>query len=97
MFLNEDPRRKHIGRIVWPDRDSRLQNDGAGVKFVRHQVHGRAADLHPMLNGLRLCINARERRQQGRMDVEDRVRKRIEQSLTHQSHETGKAHQLHAS
>ena len=50
----------------------RLHDDRAGIELAGDEVHGRAGDLHAVRERLVLRIDAGERRQQRRMDVEDR-------------------------
>ena len=78
-------------RVVVPHRDRRLQHDRPAVELAGHEVHGRAADLHAVLERLPLRVDAGERRQQRRMDVQDRVRERLEQRRADQAHEAGEA------
>jgi len=97
MLLDQDAGRERVSRVVWPDRHSRLNDDGASVQFIGHQMDRGATYPHTVSNSLLLRIHTRERGQQRGMDVEDRVRERCKQSLADQSHETGEAHELDAS
>ena len=69
----------------------RLHHDRAASSSRGHEVHGRAGDLHAVLERLALRVDAGERRQQRRVDVEDRVRERVEERRADQPHEAGEA------
>ena len=72
-------------------RHAGLHDDRAGVELAGDEVHGRAGDLHAVPERLLLRIDAGKRRQQRRVDVEHRVRKRVEQPRADQAHEAGEA------
>ena len=75
------------------DWHARLHDDRAGIELAGDEVHGRPGDLHAMPERLLLRIDAGERRQQRRMDVEHGVGKRVEQPRADQAHEAGEADQ----
>ena len=52
---------------------ARCMTIGPGVELGRHEVHRRAADLDAVLERLPLRVDARKRRQQRRMNVQDRA------------------------
>ena len=60
------------------------------------EVHGGAGDAHAVLERLPLRVEAGKRRQQRRMDVEDAVRKRVEQRRADEAHEAGETDELDA-
>ena len=74
----------------------RLHDDRTRIELAGDEVHGRAGDLHAVLERLLLGIDAGERRQQRRMDVEHGVRKGVEQPRADQTHETGEADEADA-
>ena len=78
------------------NRHAGLHDDRAGIELAGDEVHGRSGDLHAVPERLLLGIDAGERRQQRRMDVEHGVRKRVEQPRADQTHETGEADEADA-
>ena len=71
MLFDQDARGQRLGRVVVAHGHRGLQHDGAAVELGGHQVHGRAGDLHAVLERLPLRVDAGKRRQQRGMDVED--------------------------
>ena len=59
-------------------------------------MHGRAGDLDAVLERLALRVEAGERRQQRRVNVEDAHRKGVEQRLADKPHEAGEADEVDA-
>ena len=64
---------ERLGGVARLDRDGRLHDDWAGVELRRHEVHGHAGDVDAVLERLPLRVDARKRRQQRRVNVEDRA------------------------
>ncbi len=95
MFLDEDPGRQAFHRITVEHGNRSLPNNWTAVQLAGDEMHGGAAHLDPVLEGLPLRLQARKRRQQRRMDVENGRGKRVEQDGTNQTHEPGKTHQPH--
>ena len=85
---------KRVDGVVVQHRHGRLQDDRTTIELGRDQMHGGAADPHTVLERLALRIEARKCRQQRRMNVEDAVRKRIEQWRPDEAHEPGEADQI---
>src|SRR4051812_23974819 len=52
MFLDQNPLRQRVDRVVVSDRYGRLQDDRTAVQFVRDQMDGRAADPHAVVERL---------------------------------------------
>ena len=96
VLLDEDARRQRLDRVVVEHRNRRLQDDRPAVELGGHQMHGRAGHPDAVLERLTLRVEAGKRGQQRRVDVEDAVRKRVEQRRADQPHEAGEADQLHA-
>ena len=93
MLLREDSRRERFGCISRKNWHGALHHDWPAVQFRSDEVDGYAAHLHAMLNRLPLRLQTRKRRQQRRMDVENRVRERFNERRTNKPHESGKADQ----
>ena len=91
MLLDEDARRKRLGTCRRHARHRGLQNDRTGVEVGGHEMDGGPGHLHAMVQRLALRVDARERRQERRVDVENRVGKCVEKRCPDQPHETGQA------
>ena len=57
-------------RIVVQHRHRRLQNNRAGIQILVDKMHRAAADLDAMFQRLMLRVEAGERGQQRRMDIQ---------------------------
>ena len=77
MLFDEDARRQRLGGVTRLDRDRRLHDDRAGIELGRHEMDGDAGDVDAVFERLPLRVDARKRRQQRGVNVEDRVRKRV--------------------
>ena len=93
VLLPQDARGQRVLGVVVEHRHGALHDDGARVEFLGDQVHGHAAHLAPCVERLALGVEAGKRRQQRRVDVQDRVGERVEQRLARPPHEAGQAHQ----
>jgi len=69
MFLFEDAIGKIVFIIVIQDRHRSLEDDGAAIQALVHEVHRASRNLHAMENGLALGMQAGETREQRRVDV----------------------------
>src|SRR5579883_2980816 len=94
VFLGQDARRERFDRVVVFDRNRALQDDRAGVEVLIYKVHGAAGDLDAVFQRLLLGVEPGKGRQQGRMNVENPLRKGANKSGAEQAHEAGQAHQL---
>ena len=94
VLLDEDPRGQRLFGVVVPDRDGHLQNDRPGIELGVDQVHRGAAHLRAVAQRLSLRVQSGKRRQQRRVDVEDRVRERRDERRSQQPHEARQAHQV---
>ena len=93
MLSLQDAIRECLSCVVIENGDSPLQDDRTRVELGRDQVDGDTADLHSVLDRLMLGIHSRKRRQQRRMNIENRVREGIQQHGANQSHVTGETDQ----
>jgi hypothetical protein len=93
VLLDQDSRRQRLRGVIVEHRHRALHDDRSGIELAGDQMHGGAADLHAVGDGLPLRLEAGKRRQQRRMDVEDRIRKRVEERRADDAHITGQAHQ----
>ena len=73
------------------DRHGGLRDDRSAVELAGDEVHRHAGDLHAVRQRLLRRVHAWERRQQRRMDVENRVGIRVEERLAEQPHESRQA------
>ena len=90
MLLFEDTIGKEILIIVIQDRDALLEDDGAAIKTVIHEVHRAPRHFHAMEHGLPLGMEAGETREEGRVDVHHLPGKRPHNSAPEDAHIAGK-------
>lgn len=76
MLLGQDTRRKRLRGVTRLYRDRRLGHDGTVVKGLVYEVDGAAADAHSVVKCLMLGVQARKRRQERGVDVQNPLRKR---------------------
>ena len=93
MFLNEDARAQRLRRIVGHHRYGPLDDDRPVIELSGDQMDRDAGNCRPVLQRLAWRIDPGEGRQQGRMDIEDSVGKRLEQRRPNEAHVAGKANQ----
>src|SRR4051812_39710103 len=91
MLLNQDPGGQRVACVVVEDRHRRLDHDWTGVELTGHEVYRRARDADSMGPRLSLSVDAWKRGEQRGVDVEDAVRKRVQEGLAQEPHEAGKA------
>ena len=96
MLFDQDARRQRLRRVIVSHGNRRLRDDRAAVEFTRDEMHGDARDLDAVRPGLALRVDARERRQQRWMDVENGVLEFVEERPAEKTHEAREAHQRHA-
>src|SRR6185503_7045797 len=72
-----------------------LDQDGAGIEKFVDNMNGTAGNPHPMIEGLALGVESRERREQGRVNVQYAVGKGLYERRAEQPHEAGEADELH--
>lgn len=96
VLLLEDARREGVRSVAVEHRHGALHDDGAAVQALVHQVDGAAADLHPVLEGLRLGVDAGKGREQAGVDVEDAPRKGRHEIRREQAHVAGQADPIDA-
>ena len=68
---------KRLGGVALFDRHAVLHDDRAGVELRRHEMDRDTRDVDAVFERLALRIDAGECRQQRRMNVQDRLRKRL--------------------
>jgi len=95
MLLAEDARRQRLGGVVIAHWHGSLDDDGTAIELRRDEMHGHAGDLHAILDRLALSVYSRERGEERRMDVENGVRKGVDERRPNAPHEAGQAHQTH--
>jgi len=97
VLFRENSRGERVGRISLENGYGALQDDRTAIELGRHKMHRDAGDLHAVLECLSLCIHAGERREKGRMNVQDAIGKRLDHCGTQHTHEPGQAHNIYAS
>ena len=91
MLDLEDPRREGLGGIVLQHRHRLLKHDRAGIEVLVHKMNSGAALGGAVVQGLLLRVQAGIFRQQRRVNVEDAIRKRVDEHRAQQAHEPGEA------
>jgi hypothetical protein len=92
----EDPLLERVHGVRGHHRDGALRHDGAGVHAAVDEVDRRPGDAHAGVEGLLLRVEAGERGQEGRVDVEDAPGEGVEQHRRHEAHEARHADPLDA-
>src|ERR1700741_2882034 len=75
MFLFQDALGKGVLVVSVEDRDSGLQDDGAGVEIFVDEMDSAAGKFYAVVEGLLLRFEAGERGEKRRMNIEDALRK----------------------
>ena len=95
MLLRVDPAGQAGPVIACIDRYRRLDQHRPGVDLEADQVGGAAADAHPSCQGLLDCTRTAEARQERGVNVDQPIRKRIDQLLGDDPHPPRHHNQLH--
>jgi hypothetical protein len=90
MLLAEYTRRELLFSIAGDDRDGGLGDDRSMVERSRYEVHRAAVNAYSSLQGTAVRVEARESRQQGRMDVQHAATIAPHERLRQHAHETCK-------
>ena len=93
MFLEEYTRRQSGSVVSCKNRDHRLREDFAMIKFRRHHVHGGARKPAASVNSALVCIEPGECRQQRWMDVDQASCIVRHETASEDAHEAGKRDQ----
>jgi hypothetical protein len=89
VLFDKDPLSERLLIIILANRHAFLEDDGAAVKVLVHEMDRAPGHLHPVRNGLTLRMEAGEPREQGRVDVDDLVRERLHDCNTKNPHIAG--------
>lgn len=95
MFLNLNSLVQCSGRIIRKHRNPSLIYNRPRIHTAIHIVHSAAAFLRPGIDSLLPRVNPRKGRQQRGVNVDNTLRKRLQQGSLHQTHESGKADDFH--
>src|SRR5215469_1397279 len=71
-----------------------LQNDGSVIQLFVHKMYCAAGDLNSVSEGLFLSLKPRKCRQQGRMDVQNPLRKLLYEPGREQAHVPGETDEV---
>src|SRR5688572_12679865 len=94
MFLLQDACRQRAGRVGVENRYGPLKNNRPCIEVAGYEVHGHAGHFHSVLECLALCVDSWKRWQQGRVNVQNRVGKGIDQPGADYAHEAGETDQV---
>ena len=94
VFFDEDPGRQRLDGVVIEYQHGRLLDDRSPIELAGHEMNGNAGDAYAVFDRLPLRFETREGRQERRMDVQNPLRKRVEEGRAYDTHETGEANQI---
>ena len=89
MLLDLDALVERVRGISFQNGDRRLGDDGAGIYTGIHIVNGHAGHLHPVVQSLFPGMKPLERRQKGRMDIDNAVGESFQEIRFDNPHEPG--------
>ena len=95
MLFDQDAVGERVGVVGFEHRNDPLQDDDAVIQMLVDEVHRAAGDLHAVVEGLGLRLEAGEGGQQRRMNVEDAVGEGVDEFRREQAHVAGQADQIH--
>src|ERR1700704_5618529 len=78
-------------RVFIEDRDSGLQNDGAGIEVFVDEMDGAASEFHSVFEGLALGFEAGEGGEQRGVNIQDAVWKFCNKEWGEQAHVASEA------
>src|SRR5436305_14785230 len=96
MFLLENSCRQRMLVVVVEHRYDFLQDDRTVVKVFIYKMNSATGELDAVFKGLLLRCEAREGRQQRRMNLENAIRKGAHKLWREQPHVSGEANQFDA-
>lgn len=96
VLLGKDALGQRMRVVCGKDWHKALQDDDAVIQVFVHEMHGAAGDLYPIVEGLGLRVQAGERRQKGRVDVEDATGEGRDELGRKQTHVAGQANEIDA-
>jgi len=91
VLFSEDARGEGLFRVVLPDGDRALFDDGAGVEALVDQMDRAAGDFGTVVEGLPLGVEAWEGGKEARMDVQDPFRVGGDEATRQEPHVAGEA------
>jgi len=94
VFGVQHARRQAVGVVATVDRYHRLHQDRAVVQFRAHDMDGAAREPHARIQNPLMHVQPLERRQQGRVDVDNPVAPALGKRRRQEPHETREADEL---
>src|SRR6266404_8071986 len=95
VFFLQDAGAERLLRVPIFHRDDGLQDDRAGIEIFVHEVDRATGKFYAVFERLALRFQARKRRQQRRVNIQNAVWKRRHKVRRQQAHISGKANQVH--
>ena len=86
MFLHLNARVKRLRRIIFENRNSLLNEDGARIRARINKMDCHTGDLAAIIKRLSPAMHTREGRQKRRMDIDDAIGEGLQETLLHNSH-----------
>jgi hypothetical protein len=91
VFLLQNPSGEGLFRVSVPDFDRSLKQDRPRIHSFIHQVDGAPGNLDSVFQSLLLCVQARKRGEQGRVNVDDSSLVLPDKRWSENPHETRQA------
>ena len=94
VLLLKDAGGESVGVVSGKDGDGFLEEDDAVVELLVDEVDGASNDVDAVVEGLLLGVEAREGRQQRRMDVQNAVGEGLNEFTREQAHVSSEADEI---
>jgi hypothetical protein len=91
VLLDQNPLTQGLCSISVENGHRPLEHDWPIVQLPSNEVDRHAADFDAMFDRLTLCVDTREGRKKGRVDVHNRVRERLNKWLADDPHVSSQA------
>ena len=92
VFKGQDALRSRILVITGIYRYRSLNDQRAVIQLFINKVHSGSAEAHSVIRRLLLSLQTREAGQQGGVDIQDSLRKGMDECRAYQAHIPGQAH-----
>jgi hypothetical protein len=86
VFLDQNPRRQRVSRVVIQHRNGALHDNRPAVQLRGDQMNGHTTGLHAMLNCLTLSVDPGKRWKQRWVNVQNRIGERFEERQADEAH-----------
>src|SRR6202790_4028455 len=94
MLFGENASGERSFSVVVEHANGGLQYNRAGVEIFVHEMHGAAGEFHSILERLALGLQARKRRQERWVNIQNAIGKRSHEKRREQPHVSGEADEI---